>query len=146
MTVQFYSPASLASTEPTMAYRAGEPTQAGGFCASSGKRAELCCKMLKLLGTSVPQANESCAKAFHSQVQSLFFHRGRANIRKLREVACCLILLHIASMQDIVSSLSWFLGREFHCHLTTSLAVRSPHELQQLYSLKDHRRKSEQKS
>lgn len=66
--------------------------------------------------------------------------------RKLQEVACCLILLHIASMQDIVSSLSWFLGREFHCHLTTSLAVRSPHELQQLYSLKDHWRKSEQKS
>ena len=69
----------------------------------------------------LPQANGACAKVFHSQVQSWIFHRGRANIRKLQEVASCLISLHISSMQDIVSSFSsWFLGREFHCHLRNS--------------------------
>lgn len=36
----------------------------------------------------------------------------------------------------VAYSINAGLGREFDCHLfTTSLAVRSPHELQQLYSL-----------
>lgn len=76
LTVQFYSPASLVSIEPTMAYRAGEPTQAGGFCASSGKRVELCCKMLKLLGTSLVYPFE----AFHKQmnpVQKLSIRKSK---------------------------------------------------------------------
>ena len=49
-----------------MAYRAGELTQAGGFCASSGKRVELRCKMLKLL--TVRYILGCAFEAFHKQM------------------------------------------------------------------------------
>ena len=58
-----------------MAYRAGEPTQAGGFCVSSAKRLELRCKMLKLLGICLVYAFEAFLKQMEP-VQKFFIRKS----------------------------------------------------------------------